>query len=310
MRILSLFVPVLSAIAFVPATAFAANATFFGPLVPEACRSCPCGFAGVLQIIQNFMNLGISLSIIIATIIIAAGGFMYILSSTNPESRSKANKMLMNAVIGLLIVLSAWLIVDFVMKSLYGGQFGPWNSILRGGDECVVSRPTQRLFSGDLFVLPGGITGGGVEQGTGNGTGPNCPVPAESTMVAFPAEAVAGGSGKATPDTVANFMAMREAAKKDGIVLKVSSAYRSDAAQVSLWNSLGRDTSKVAKPCSLGGGGSNHNSGAAVDIEVGCGNPSSNCNTATYKWLKANGGKWNFRNALPTDPPHWSPSGT
>lgn len=284
----------------------------FGPIVPAICQVCPCGFGGVLAIIQNLINFIIGIAIIIATIIIAWAGGLYMLSATNPESRSQANKMLINAVVGIMIVLSAWLIVDFVMKTLYGGQFGPWNSILidgTDGESCVQAKPNAPLFSGNILAVPGQGTGSGIEEGTGTGTGPNCPVPAESTMVAFPSGTTSGGSGKATRDTVENFIAMREAAKKDGIDLKVTSAYRSDAAQVSLWNSLGKDTSKVAKPCSLGGGGSNHNSGQAIDIAVGCSNGTSNCNTKTYQWLKANGGKWNFRNALPTDPVHWSPSG-
>ena len=299
---------------FIPLDAFASNVTFFGPLVPEACHSCPCGFAGVMQIIANSMNLAISISLIIGTLIIAAGGFMYIMSAANPESRSTANKMLMNAVIGLLIVLSAWLIVDFVMKSLYGGQFGPWNEILRGGEECIVAREMKPLFSGDIITqVIDGVTAtpGQGDTGTGGG-GSNCGVDG-SSMVAFPAEATSGGGEKATASTVKNFLAMREAAAKDGVSLKVTDGFRPDSEQVALWNqhcSSGTcGATKVAKPCSMGGTGSNHGSGQALDISVGCGNGNSGCNTKTYNWLKANGSKWGFRNALPTDPVHWSPSG-
>ena len=283
-------------------------------LDPACPADAPLSFGAVMEIVQRLVNAGISFGILIFVIMMAWGGFLFITSAVNPESRNTARKMLGNAALGLLIILSAWLMVDFVMKTLYnpnasagGTKFGPWNSILGDGPACVLSSTTLPLFSGSITATPGIRTTPPDESGEGSGV--NCPVPAESTMVSFPSEMVAGGSGKATRETVNNFMAMREAAKKDGIDLKVSSAYRSDAAQVTLWNSLGKDTSKVAKPCSLGGGGSNHNSGTAIDIRVGCGNPSYNCNTATYRWLKENGSKWNFRNALPTDPPHWSPSG-
>jgi len=69
----------------------------------------------------------------------------------------------MNAVIGICIVLSAWLIVDFVMKTLYGGQFGPWNTILLDGtgDSCVVAKPAMPLFDGNITAVPGRGTGGG-----------------------------------------------------------------------------------------------------------------------------------------------------
>lgn len=129
----------------------------FGPIVPEACRSCPCGFGGVLIIIQNIVNFVIALGIVVATIIVVWGGILYILSPTNPEHRSTANKMLINAVVGLLIMLSAWLVVDFVMKTLYGGQFGPWNTILLRGEgaACIEGKPATGLFGGEVTLVPG-----------------------------------------------------------------------------------------------------------------------------------------------------------
>jgi len=166
----TLIVASFAVLLFLPATTLAQ----FGPIVPEICRQCACGFGGVLAIIQNGINFIISISIIIATIIIAWAGGLYMISSTNPESRSTANKMLINAAVGLVIVLSAWLVVDFVMKTLYGGQFGPWNSILvKGtGDSCVEAKETPPLFDGNIVTVPvppGGGTSGGV-----TGT-PGCP---------------------------------------------------------------------------------------------------------------------------------------
>lgn len=145
----------------------------FGPIVPDVCKTCPCGFGGVLAIIQNVVNFIIAISIIIATIIIAWAGGLYMLSATNPESRSQANKMLINAFVGICIVLSAWLIVDFVMKTLYGGQFGPWNSILinGSGNSCVQAKPNTPLFNGDITAVPGQ---GGSGTGTAAGTA-GCP---------------------------------------------------------------------------------------------------------------------------------------
>lgn len=167
----------------IPISAFAATATFFGPIVPEVCRQCPCGFGGVLAIIQNGINFLISIAIIFFVILLTWAGILYIFSSTNPESRSTANKMLTNAVIGMMIILSAWLIVDFVMKTLYGGQFGPWNSILYGtGNACVEAVQTKPLFSGNIFAVPGMSTNPGTNTGSvgtqggcmGDGTNSGC----------------------------------------------------------------------------------------------------------------------------------------
>lgn len=138
----------------------------FGPIVPEVCKSCACGFGGVMAIIQNVVNFIIAIAIIIATLIMVWAGGLYIMSSTNPESRSTANKMLLNAVIGILIVLSAWLVVDFVMKTLYdnGSEFGPWNTILLGGEgnSCIVKKVNKTLFGDDITSVTGidSTTGG------------------------------------------------------------------------------------------------------------------------------------------------------
>ncbi len=176
-----LWAPFLLALLFlVPIAAEAQSGIpLFDPewqLVPEAHKldpSCPegypLGFGGFLQLIQNAMNAAISFGIVIFVLIIAFAGMLWILTPTNPENHSQAKKVLTNAVIGLLIILSAWLIVDFVMKILYNPDapgFGPWNSILTGGDICIQASEDQRpLFDGSITAIPGTVTGGY----TGNG---------------------------------------------------------------------------------------------------------------------------------------------
>ncbi len=335
MRLLLLILPLLLFVSAVVPVAHAADIPLLDSsfhIVPDAHdldASCPVGaplsFGAVLEIIQRMMNAAISFGILIFVIIMTWGGFLMITSVTNPEARSTARGMLTNAAIGLLIVLSAWLIVDFVMKTLYSstgedtaGVFGPWNSILNGGKACVLATETKPLFSGPIQVstLPDGTQSSGTSGSSGStgnaGSGANCPAADPNIMVAFSASVTVGETEKATPQTVQNFLAMRAAALKDGVDLKVTDGYRSDAEQVSLWNQNcpgGICKKATAKPCSLGGNGSNHNSGQALDINVGCGNGNSGCNTKAYQWLKAHGAQWGFRNALPTDPVHWSPSG-
>ena len=137
---------------FVPAVSLAAT----GPsdsgwhIIPDACKcenSAP-DFGCVLQTTQNVMNFGVYIAIIIMTIAISIAGFIWIFTPISASQREMAKSTLMNAVIGMVIVLSAWLIVDFVMKTLYnpgttggsGGAWGPWNEIIHSkgaGDMCV-----------------------------------------------------------------------------------------------------------------------------------------------------------------------------
>lgn len=129
------------------------NAQDIDPLCPEG---APLSYGAVLELIHRFMNVGVSVGIVVCTLIIMWAGILLITSSTNPEAKSTARKMLGNAALGLLIILSSWLIVDFVMRALYSGEdgtkgkFGPWNSILNGGAACVIARPNQTLFSGSI----------------------------------------------------------------------------------------------------------------------------------------------------------------
>ncbi len=160
------------------------NANDLDPLCPA---DAPLSFGAVMEVAQKMVNAGISFGILIFVIMMAWGGFLFITSAVNPESRNTARKMLGNAALGLLIILSAWLMVDFVMKTLYSGpdgtkgKFGPWNSILGDGPACVLSRTTLPLFNGSITAVPvtttspagssgstgtGGSTGGGGSMGT------------------------------------------------------------------------------------------------------------------------------------------------
>lgn len=170
-----------------PVSAYAADIPLLSPgwsLVPEACRSCPCGLPGVLAIVQNLVNAGIGVAIVFCVIIMAWAGILFMTTPTNPEARSKANHMLINAAIGLMIVLSAWLMVDFVMKILYNPNnagWGPWNTILgdSAGTVCIEATETQKLFTGSLkeAVLPSAFQTSGADTVPGTYTpGGKCTV--------------------------------------------------------------------------------------------------------------------------------------
>ncbi len=139
-----------------------------------------------MGIAQNLINAGISVGILFAVVIMAWAGFILIMSPFNPEAKSTARKMLINAVIGFLIVCSAWLIVDFVMKALYSGpdgqqgKFGPWNSILTGGDTCVQKTTNMKALF-DAPITAGQLTTSSYEGGSsgtsGISAGPKCQPP-------------------------------------------------------------------------------------------------------------------------------------
>ncbi len=145
---------ILGILVLTPSYAEAANAHFFGPIIDVKCRcdaennngvaSAP-DWGCVLDTAHNVFNLLFSLSILVFVLTAAWAGLLFMSTSVNPEGKSKAKSMLLNTVVGLLISLSAWLIVDFVMRLLYDDSagFGPWNSILKDGDmrRCILPAP-------------------------------------------------------------------------------------------------------------------------------------------------------------------------
>ncbi|MDB5189191.1 MAG: hypothetical protein JWL82_148 [Parcubacteria group bacterium] len=172
------FIPMLALVPLLwlaPLGAQAASASFFGPIVPAVCNctsatgiSTAPAYGCVLVVLQNVINFGISLGVLAATLAIAYAGFIFMMNSGNPEARGKARGMLINVAIGLVILLSAWLVVDFIMKTLYSGDngskdFGPWNSILASpkADMCILAtKPTK---------IPGTLGAGLTAEMAGSG---------------------------------------------------------------------------------------------------------------------------------------------
>jgi D-alanyl-D-alanine carboxypeptidase/Type IV secretion system pilin len=265
-----------------------------------ACDGGPLDYGCLLQIFQNVINTGVALIIVFIVLLLVYVGFSFMTSGANPGSREQARTMLTNAFVGLLVVLSSWLIVDFVMKTLYSGGsgFGPWNSILApkgdGSDFCIKENKSQGKLSVGEILNPG-------TENSSSGGG-SCTAIPDSQLVTV-------DGYRLTKNTAQQYQAMKAAASKDGISLIISSGYRSPDDQLRAWKNNGCNlvggktvcaTRTAAVPCSLGGGGSNHTRGTAVDIRL---------NPGVYAWLTKNASRFGFYNKLPKDLPHWSDTG-
>ncbi len=148
------------------------------------------------------------------------------------------------------------------------------------------------------------------------GQGDRCIKPVSQSDLVAVGDSTGGKCVPAGPiylraDVAQKFKQMQQAAASANVKITPTTGYRNDNVQVCLWNQNGQDTSRVAKPCSVGGNGSNHVDGTAVDISMGCttGDLPSKCNQKIYTWLKANAASYGFYNKLNTDPVHWSLSG-
>ncbi|MFA5420452.1 MAG: Ig-like domain-containing protein [Patescibacteria group bacterium] len=72
-----------------------------------------------IKMVVRIINITLSILGIISVVIILFAGFLWMTSEGNEEKIDKAKRILKNAVIGLIIILSAWGIVTFIFRNLF-----------------------------------------------------------------------------------------------------------------------------------------------------------------------------------------------
>ncbi|MBI1961231.1 MAG: hypothetical protein HYS45_00845 [Parcubacteria group bacterium] len=75
------------------------------------------------QDIADIVNILLGFLGILAVVIILYAGFKWMTASGNEEQVGEARKMLLQAVIGLVIIMAAWVITNFVVQNI-GGAVG------------------------------------------------------------------------------------------------------------------------------------------------------------------------------------------
>ena len=102
-------------------------------LVPETCNvdgGCQ-SICDLAQLVQNILNDAVILSTFMAAILFAWAGARMLMAAGNPKQIGKAKKTFSAVFIGFVMILTAWLIVDTIMKTFtdQSSNFGPWNKI-------------------------------------------------------------------------------------------------------------------------------------------------------------------------------------
>ena len=67
------------------------------------------------QLLQNGLNLAYFLAGVVAVIVIIFAGVMYVISSGDAGRVAKAKNLLVYSIVGLIIVISAFAITNFVI---------------------------------------------------------------------------------------------------------------------------------------------------------------------------------------------------
>ncbi len=81
----------------------------------DPAQSLGLGTADLKTTVVNIINWVLGLLGIIAVVMILYGGFVWLTASGNEENVTKAKNVLSAAIIGLVIILLAWAIINYVL---------------------------------------------------------------------------------------------------------------------------------------------------------------------------------------------------
>lgn len=137
----------------------------FAQIPLQVCEGNACNACKLVQLVNNVIQFLIFIAVLLGTLMFILAGFKFVTAGGNAGQIKEAKKMFVDVTIGMIIVLTGFLIVDTVMKVLVGNSLlnaGPWNEI-----QCVAN-PDATAPAGPIVIGPAPGTPGNV------GT-PGCP---------------------------------------------------------------------------------------------------------------------------------------
>ncbi len=107
------------------------NNAFAAGLVPCGGPGEPaCNFCHLLLLGKNLIDLAIQLSFAFAGLFIAWGAFVIMTGGGSSSRVSEGKKIMETAIIGIVIVLGAWMIIGTTLQILTGSSSKlPWTEI-------------------------------------------------------------------------------------------------------------------------------------------------------------------------------------
>ena len=88
-------------------------------------NSTACSVCSLIQLAQNLLNDGIYIAVFLAAFLFAWAGWLYLTSSAG-SSLERAKEVFYNVMVGLVIILAAWLVVNLLLTTLTSVA---WNNL-------------------------------------------------------------------------------------------------------------------------------------------------------------------------------------
>ncbi|MDO8522487.1 MAG: hypothetical protein Q7S08_04395 [bacterium] len=90
-----------------------------------------CTVCDIAKTAQNVLNTAIYIAVFLSAILFAYAGIIYVTNIANHGEITKAKNIFSNVLIGLVIILASWLVIDTLMKILVNEKaiIGPWHQV-------------------------------------------------------------------------------------------------------------------------------------------------------------------------------------
>ncbi len=129
MKILNKNIIIFVFVTFIICIPFLMNAQ---GIVPCGNGNDECEVSDIVALAKNLMDWFILISVVVAALLFLNAGVLYIMSPSNPSNIARAHRLFLSTLVGMVVVLCSWMIINLVMTTLYGGAgtWGSWFSIL------------------------------------------------------------------------------------------------------------------------------------------------------------------------------------
>ena len=107
-------------------------ASGFHGLVPQ--KKEPLGWCDFFKMLQNIINFLLKLSFLAGILGFIVAGFFFFFSGGSEQRVASAKKIFSEVLIGFLIALASWLIIDFIIQMMAGQNLAhiighPWHQL-------------------------------------------------------------------------------------------------------------------------------------------------------------------------------------
>lgn len=107
----------------------------FLPIIAAAAGLVPCGGPGepdcttqsVTILTNTLITFLFTMLSVIAVIVLVYAGFTMLTSGGDVSAAKKAKSMFTNVVIGIIIILASWLVIDTILAMLTGKGLSYWS---------------------------------------------------------------------------------------------------------------------------------------------------------------------------------------